>query len=243
MQPGPTRTYGEILRLGELLRMQERIADVPDALFFITIHQVYELWFMVILHELEHARDHLFRDDLRAARYHLARVRSVERVLVAQVDTLETMDARNFLAIRSRLDSTSGFQSAQFREIEFLSGLEDESYLGATDLQPDERERLRRRLGEPTLRDALHAVLERRGRPDLVALTRTGEGDHELLDLIEALLDHDEGFALWRARHVHMVERHIGSKTGTGGSTGVAYLRGTLAKRFFPDLWEIRSAL
>jgi|SRR5215471_4874088 len=238
-----TRTYGDILKLDELLQMQERIADAPDTLFFITIHQIYELWFMVMLHELEQARAHLFRNDLRAARYHLVRVHQIERVLVAQVDTLETMNARNFLAIRGRLDNTSGFQSAQFREIEFLSGLKDESYLGATDVTSAERERLRRRLAEPTLWDAFQSAHRRRGRPDLVELTRTEAGDRELLDVVEALLDHDEGFSLWRGRHVYMVERHIGAKHGTGGSSGVPYLQATLAKRFYPELWAIRSQL
>lgn len=238
-----SRTYGEILRLDELLDMQERIADVPDTLFFITIHQIYELWFMVVLHELEQARARLFDDDIRSARHHLTRVHAIERVLVGQVDTLETIDPAGFLAIRSQLETTSGFQSAQFREIEFLSGLKDPSYLDSVVVQPSERRRLERRLGEPTLWDAFRAVHDCHGRPDLVALMRTGEGDHELLDLANALLDHDEGFSLWRARHVHMVERHIGHKPGTGGSTGVGYLRGTLDKRFFPELWAMRSEL
>jgi tryptophan 2,3-dioxygenase len=237
------RTYGEILRLDELLDMQERIADVPDTLFFITIHQIYELWFMIMLHELEHARAHLFDDEIREARHHLARVHAVERVLVQQVDTLDTIDPAGFLAIRDQLHNTSGFQSAQFREIEFLSGLKDASYLDSVEVQPSERGRLQRRLEEPTLWDAFRSVHDCHGRPDLVALMRTGGGDHELLDLVDALLDHDQGFSLWRARHVQMVERQIGHKPGTGGSTGVGYLRATLDKRFYPELWAMRSQL
>jgi len=235
------RTYGEILRLDQLLDMQERVADAPDTLFFITIHQIYELWFKVILHELEGARERMFCDELRGACYHLRRVIAAERVLVEQVATLETINAPNFLAIRGALGSTSGFQSAQFREIEFLSGLKDPSYLEQVRVQPSERARLERRLREPTLQDALETVLERRGRPDLVGMTRDDAGDTALLDLVDALLGHDEGFALWRSRHVHMVERQIGRKPGTGGSSGVPYLQSTLDKRFFPALWEIPS--
>jgi tryptophan 2,3-dioxygenase len=238
-----SRTYGEILRLDQLLEMQERVSDAPDTLFFITIHQIYELWFKVILHELERARERMFSDELRGARYHLERVVSAERVLVAQVDTLETINAPNFLTIRNALGSTSGFQSAQFREIEFISGLKDHSYLDRVVVQPSERARLERRLCEPTLWDAFESLLQRRGRPDLVGMTRDDTGEPALLDLVQALLDHDEGFSMWRARHVHMVERQIGRKPGTGGSTGVAYLRSTLDKRFFPELWEIASAI
>lgn len=238
-----SRTYGQTLHLDELLHMQDRVAAVPDTLFFITIHQIYELWFKVMLHELERARDQMFEDDLRAACYHLARVKAIERVLVEQVDTLETINAPNFLEIRASLETTSGLQSAQFREIEFLSGLKDSGYLETTEVTHAERERLRRRLREPTLWDAFLAVIERRGDPDLVAMTRAAQGDRELLDLVDALLDHDEGFSLWRARHVHMVERMIGRKPGTGGSSGVPYLQSTLEKRFFPALWEIRSEL
>jgi tryptophan 2,3-dioxygenase len=238
-----SRTYGEILRLDQLLDMQERVSEAPDTLFFITIHQIYELWFMVILHELEQARKRMFSDDLRGARYHLRRVISAEHVLVEQVATLETINAPNFLAIRDVLGDTSGFQSAQFREIEFISGLKDHSYLERTDVQPSERARLERRLREPTLWDAFESVLRRRGHPDLVSMTRDDAGDPALLDLVEALLGHDEGFSLWRARHVHMVERQIGAKPGTGGSSGAAYLRSTLAKRFFPALWEIPSGI
>jgi tryptophan 2,3-dioxygenase len=237
------RTYGEILRLDQLLEMQERVSEAPDTLFFITIHQIYELWFKVILHELEGARERMFSNDLRRARYHLRRVISAERVLVEQVDTLETINAPNFLAIRNALGSTSGFQSAQFREIEFISGLKDPAYLDSVVVQPSERARLERRLREPTLGDAFQAVLERRGCPDLVGMTRDDAGDTELLDLVDALLGHDEGFSLWRARHVHMVERQIGSKRGTGGSSGVPYLQSTLGKRFFPALWEIPSSI
>jgi tryptophan 2,3-dioxygenase len=243
---GPTAatpTYGQILRLDELLTMQAQLCEVHDELFFIVAHQVYELWFKVILFELESARDRIFADDVPRALYSLRRVRALERVLVEQVDTLETISPGSFLALRRALSASSGFQSAQFREIEFLSGLKDRSYLDRVDVLPVERARLERRLHEPTLWDAFCALLRCRDEPDLLQLLRRDVSDSDVLVLAEALLDHDEGFCLWRSRHVHMVERMIGHKRGTGGSSGVSYLRSTLAKRFFPRLWELRSAL
>jgi tryptophan 2,3-dioxygenase len=236
------RTYGEVLQLDRLLTMQEWIADVPDTLFFIAAHQITELWFMVLLHELDLARSAMDDDDLREACYRLRRVARIEDVLVAQLPALETLGPRHFAAIRARLGAASGFQSAQFREIEFLSGLKDARYLSQADVTPAERARLERRLRESSLADAFDGVLERRRRPDLAAATSENT-DGELLELIEALLEHDEGMARWRARHALMVERIIGYKPGTGGSEGVGYLQSTIGKRFFPQLWQIRSAL
>lgn len=236
------QSYGETLRLDELLTMQARIAAVPDTLFFVAVHQITELWFMVVLHELDLARSAMDADDLREARYRLRRVARVEDVLVAQIGTLETLSAPNFAAIRANLAAQSGFQSAQFREIEFLSGCKDPGYLDHAKVTDVERVRLRRRLAEPSLRDAFDALLGRRGRPDLAAVTRD-ETDPELLGLIDGLLDHDEGFAHWRSRHALMVERVIGYRSGTGGSAGVHYLQSTTGKRFFPQLWQIRSSL
>jgi len=236
------RTYGEVLRLDELLTMQEDIAEIPDTRFFITVHQITELWFMVILHELEHARSAIAADDIREACYRLRRIARIEDVLVAQIGAIETLSPAAFAVIRGRLAASSGFQSAQFRELEFISGLKDNRYLELVEVTPAERKRLERRLDEPSLVDVLDDLLARRGDPDLVAVTR-GDGDPELLALIEGLLDHDEGFARWRAVHALMVERLIGYKPGTGGSSGVDYLQSTTAKRFFPQLWQIRSSL
>jgi tryptophan 2,3-dioxygenase len=236
------RLYGEILRLDELLDMQEPVAEVHDALFFITIHQIYELWFKVLLHELEGARAAVFACNLPQAGYCLRRVQAIERVMVEQVDALDTISPRNFLDIRDRLRASSGLQSAQFREIEFISGLKDAEWVGRAEVTASERERLRRRLEEPTLWDAFVALMEVRGRPDLADLMRR-RVESDLLQLVEAMLDHDEWFALWRARHVLMVERMIGDKTGTGGTSGTGYLKSTLEKRFFKPLWDLRSAL
>jgi len=219
------------------------LSQEHDELLFIVAHQVYELWFKVVLFELEAARDRIDADDIFFARHHLKRVYVVEKLLVEQIDVLETMSPQDFLAFRSKLAPASGFQSVQFREIEFLSGLKDAKYVARLEATDEEMSRLRKRLEEPTLDDAFRALLQRRGSPSLLDVFRDRERYGDLFDLCEALLDHDETFALWRARHVLMVERQIGSKTGTGGSTGAQYLRSTLSKRFYPELWDVRSQL
>ena len=236
--------YGEVLRLDELLTWQTPFSsNLHDEVFFIAVHQIHELWFRVVLHELEAAREHIDDDAIPRALYSLRRVHAIERVLVEQVDTLETISPGSFRHMRSVLGASSGFQSAQFREIEFLSGLKDPSYLDAVEVTATERRRLERRLDEPTLWDAFMALLDRRGMPDLLTLLRQDAVYNEVHALAEALLDHDEGFCLWRSRHVRMVERMIGYKHGTGGSSGVSYLQATTEKRFYPPLWELRTEL
>jgi tryptophan 2,3-dioxygenase len=204
---------------------------------------VYELWFKVVLFELEAARDRINADDIFFARHHLRRVHVIEKLLVEQIEVLETMSPQDFLAFRSQLAPASGFQSVQFREIEFLSGLKEPKYLARIEATPDEASRLRRRLDEPSVDDAFRGLVKRRGAPSLLDIFRDREHHGDLFDLCEALLDHDEAFAHWRARHVLMVERQIGSKTGTGGSSGAEYLRTTLGKRFYPELWDVVSRL
>ncbi|HVH65050.1 MAG TPA: tryptophan 2,3-dioxygenase family protein, partial [Candidatus Acidoferrum sp.] len=196
----------------------------------------------VLIHELEAARDAIESDDLRAARHYLARVKVIEALLVEQVGVLETMAPQDFLTFRSELAPASGFQSIQFREVEYLSGLRERGFVKALEDEPGARETLERRLNEPSLSDAFHALLDRRGLT-IAKLYHDGRQHGDVLELAEALLDHDEGFHLWRLRHIEMVERQIGDKPGTGGSTGVRYLKSTLDKRFFPELWEVRSQL
>ncbi len=242
-EEGRELSYGSYLKVRELLELQQGLSKEHDELLFIVAHQVYELWFKVVLFELEAARGRIDADDIFFARHHLHRVHVIERLLVEQIDVLETMSPQDFLAFRSQLAPASGFQSVQFREIEFLSGLKDPKYLARLEGTGEEMSRLRKRLEEPTLDDAFRALVERRGSPSLTDVFRDRERYGDLFDLCEGLLNHDETFAHWRARHVLMVERQIGSKTGTGGSTGAQYLRSTLGKRFYPELWEVRSHL
>ena len=242
-EEGRELSYGTYLKVPELLRLQQGLSQEHDELLFIVSHQVYELWFKVVLFELEAARERIDADDLFFARHHLQRVHVIEQLLVEQIDVLETMSPQDFLAFRSKLAPASGFQSVQFREIEFLSGLKEPKYVARLDATPEEMTRLRKRLDEPSVDDAFRALIQRRGSPSLLEIFRDRQRHGDLFDLCEALLDHDETFAHWRARHVLMVERQIGSKTGTGGSSGVEYLRSTLDKRFYPELWEVRSQL
>jgi tryptophan 2,3-dioxygenase len=242
-EEGRKLSYGSYLKIPELLELQDGLTHEHDELLFIVAHQVYELWFKVVLDELDATRASINRDDMFFALHHLRRVHVIEKLLVEQIEVLETMSPQDFLAFRSKLAPASGFQSVQFREIEFASGLKDPRYLARLEASPVEMERLQRRLDEPSLADALHALIKRRGSPTLVDIFRDREHHGDLFDLCEGLLDHDETFAHWRARHVLMVERQIGAKPGTGGSSGAQYLRSTLGKRFYPELWEVRSQL
>jgi tryptophan 2,3-dioxygenase len=257
-EQGAQLTYGSYLRLPQLLDAQHVASEPPahDELLFITVHQVYELWFQQLLHEAGAARDALLAPEqgrLWWAQHLLQRMHAVERVLVQQVDVLETMTPQDFGEFRQRLAPASGFQSVQFRELEFLSGAEDPAYLRRfRRLSPAEEARLERRLAEPSLWDGLVAVLSACGLPtddeealrdSLHAVAHDRSTYAEVWALAEALLQHDELAASWRARHVVMVERMIGSKSGTGGSSGAGYLRSRLPLRYYPLLWELRSAL
>jgi tryptophan 2,3-dioxygenase len=254
-EQGGRLTYGTYLRLADLLAQQVTESDpaAHDELLFITIHQVYELWFKLVLSELTDARDRMLDGESYLPRVRLARCHTIERVLVEQVDVIDTMTPQDFLVFRTKLAPASGFQSAQFREIEFLSGLKDPGYLRRfRGLGADEEARLRRRLDEPSLWDGFLAVLAKEGFAVGTAAERFAAygaiaGDRSrygaLWDLAEAMLDHDQSWALWRARHVLMAERQIGTKAGTGGSTGGAYLRTRTPLRFYPELWELRSRL
>ncbi|MEP6815592.1 MAG: tryptophan 2,3-dioxygenase family protein [Marmoricola sp.] len=261
-EEGAQLTYGSYLRLPQLLDCQHLESDPPahDELLFITIHQVYELWFKQLLHEAESARDAMLGtgsshqgEQLWWARHLLTRMHVIERLLVQQIDVLETMTPQDFLEFRQRLAPASGFQSVQFRELEFLSGSKDPKYVrrfkGITDV---EEQRLHQRLDHPTMWDGYLAVLGRAGLDtssdeSVTASLRTVAHDRpayaEIWAVAEALLQHDELAAAWRARHVVMVERMIGAKTGTGGSSGAEYLRSRLDLRYYPLLWALRSAL
>jgi tryptophan 2,3-dioxygenase len=249
-----TLTYGGYLKVPELLSLQECLSSPlqHDEPLFIVIHQVYELWFKLVLHETDAAIACLDEDRVPEATRLLRRVVEIQRLLIHQVRILETMRPQDFLGFRYHLNPASGFQSVQFREVEFVLGLKDPDVLTRLRSSPEEKARLESRLRAPSAGDALDALLARRGFATagegwrLAALLKVYEepdAHADLNALTEVLIEVDECLSLWRAHHVQMVERMIGAKRGTGGSDGVAYLRSTLPKRAFPDLWRVRTRL
>jgi tryptophan 2,3-dioxygenase len=261
-------TYSSYLKVPELLRLQELQATPArhDELLFIIIHQTYELWFKELLHDLDAvvaslravATNPSSRDEVYEAARLLRRCTEIMRVLVSQFTILETMLPTHFLAFREKLAPASGFQSEQFREIEFLCGLKDEKMLQHH--TGEERTRLARRLYEPSLHDVFFDALRALGklheppnaseaekfdaRANAVRDIYQDEKNYrDWIDVCERLTEFDELVVGWRLRHVQMVERTIGLKMGTGGSAGSSYLRLTLDKKFFPELWEARTML
>jgi tryptophan 2,3-dioxygenase len=257
-------TYAAYLKIDQLLSLQQPRSSGPehDELLFIVIHQVYELWFKELLHEFDRVRRLLEDDEPHRAQHTLKRILTILKVMVAQLDILETMTPLEFLTFRERLDAASGFQSDQFRQIEFVLGMKSTAAIERFAEVSRARAELERRYREPTLWDAFLRYLAREGcavpaqhltrdvtaaiepSPEiqhlLIALYR---GDSKNAELCERLVDLDEGFQEWRYRHAKMVERTIGARRGTGGSAGAAYLRETVGRPVFPDLWEIRSQL
>ncbi len=257
-------TYASYLKIDELLALQQPLSDGPehDETLFIVIHQVYELWFKQVLHELRYLAAAFRAGDTPAALATLKRVLTILKTLVAQVDILETMTPVSFNSFRYRLESASGFQSAQFRELEFLLGKKSPRVVDHYPAGTPGRARLEAAFEEPTLWDAFlrflatwayaipAAALERDVRapiePDAAVQAALLEvyREHPVLAMVcERMVDFDEGLQEWRYRHVKMVERTIGSKRGTGGSEGAEYLKTTLFQPAFPDLWAIRSEL
>jgi tryptophan 2,3-dioxygenase/ribonuclease HI len=232
--------YATYLLIDDLLGLQRPFTPgAHDELLFIIVHQSYELWFKLILHELTRARDELLAGRAQAAVPRLQRTVEIERLLLKHLDVLETMSPDGFLEFRDPLAPASGFQSVQFRKIEWVSGLRDKF---PSDAEPPPG---------PDLYEAFRACA---GLPDdpeermtaLADLYRDHDDDPVrawLHRVAELLVDHDEGIALWRHHHVLMAAREIGSRPGTGGSPGVPYLKGTLDRRFFPELWDVRVRL
>lgn len=264
LRSGETRlTYNGYLKVSELISLQHLLSDPRqhDEMLFIIIHQVYELWFKELLHELDAIIERLNNDEPLVAHRFVRRCIEIERILVNQIDVLETMTPRDFLAFRDHLMPASGFQSVQFREIECVSGLKDPRFLKGYEPGSEEHARLESRLAQPSVGDAFYAMLSRSGfnlpaedeasREDaqkqrigeLKRIYQDAEKHYSLYLLAESLIEFDEMFSMWRLRHIKMVERMIGSKTGTGGSEGAAYLKKTVERQFFPELWELRSYL
>ncbi|HSP05192.1 MAG TPA: tryptophan 2,3-dioxygenase family protein [Acidimicrobiales bacterium] len=240
-------TYGSYLALDEVLGAQRPRSDEHDELLFIVIHQVYELWFKQLLHELAHLQSLLERGDTPHALRTLRRILTILKVAVAQIDVLETMSPREFSSFRDRLDAASGFQSAQFRELEAVLGRRDPAVFRHYPEGSGSRASIEAAMARPSLFDSYLTYLGEQG-------FTVGDDVEEVLlaayaddggpaQVAEHLVDLDEGLQEWRYRHVKMVERTIGTKTGTGGSAGVEYLRTTLSDPAFPALWAVRSRL
>lgn len=260
-------SYGDYLKIPELLSLQVLLSDPEhhDETLFIIIHQTFELWFKQILLELDSAIVAMQADRVLRATKYIKRVVVIMQVLVKQIHVLETMATAEFLQFRDRLNPASGFQSIQFREIEFVAGLKNLRYLDSFKNRPEFQETLLRRFEGPDLRTAFYDLLRRAGYPlpeplpgaleeeseetrqgiiaALVKLYQRPDDDLRNYLLAETLVDFDEHLVLWRTHHVIMVERVIGHRRGTGGSAGVRYLQSTVDKRCFPHLWEVRTYL
>jgi tryptophan 2,3-dioxygenase len=257
-------TYSTYLHLNQLLALQQPRSHPPehDEMLFIVSHQAYELWFKLQLHELEKIRNDFQTNHLYGAIATFKRVRTIMKVMVEQIDILETLTPMSFNSFRDRLENASGFQSVQFREFEFLLGYKRADMLRFHRPDTADYERLSRRLRERSVVDAFYDFLEQNGvaipaelRARDVALPtianeiveegilRLYKTQPNLEILFELMTDFDEGFQEWRYRHIKLVERSIGSKHGTGGSLGVEFLKKSLFHPVFPDLWAIRHKL
>ncbi len=247
-------TYASYLKTKTLLDLQEPLSDGPahDEMLFIIIHQTYELWFKQVLHEVDHLIDLMVAGEDKKIPHTAKRIRTIFKVLVHQWDILETLTPLEFLSFRNSLGTASGFQSFQFKALEFVFGYKRRELLSNFDEASSEYKCLVDRLNQPSVWDSFLAMLKDTGHPIpdekttpskeiQVILRRVYRSDPGLRDICEALVDIDEGIQEWRYHHVKMVERTIGGKEGTGGSSGAQYLKETLFKPFFPDLWAIRS--
>ena len=268
MKENQALNYSSYLALDKILEAQNlRSQNEPggpehDEMLFIIIHQVFELWFKQLLHEIDFINIQLGKNNLGRTLHVLKRMRNIVKVMVGQVDVIETMTPQDFTAFRNHLDSASGLQSFQFREIEFSLGLKRASVLSRYEESSDIYKKLQQRLEAPCLWDAFLGFIEQRGYalPDDISdkpstseieaneaieavIEKIYKTDPELVQLCESLIDLDEGIQEWRYRHIKMVQRTIGMKQGTGGSDGVNYLTASLLKPIFPDLWNVRMRL
>jgi tryptophan 2,3-dioxygenase len=262
---GTSQSYGEYLQLPGLLAAQKTISDAHDEVMFITVHHVSELWIRLFLHELELVRRCVVRDDLDPSFKALQRIGKVQTQLFGVWEVLATMSPSDYMAFRNLLGRSSGFQSAQYRLLEFGLGNKNADMIRVHEKSPDDHARLERALHAPSLYDEVLRLLSRRGygipaelldrdfsQPYVASKTVTGawlgvyhnaEKDWDLYELAEGLVDLDHRFQLWRFQHMKTVERIIGHKRGTGGTGGVSYLAKALDLRFFPELWLARTSL
>ena len=247
-------TYADYLKLDRLLSAQQPLSNLHDEMLFIVIHQTKELWMKEMLHELDLAIPLIVEDRFPEAYKAMARISRIQAVMTLSWDVLSTLTPVDYMKFRDVLGTSSGFQSAQFRELEYRLGLKNPAFLDHYDEGTAERARLQRALDEPSLREAATEALGRAGF-DLgdrsiealaaawVQVYRDADRWFELYELAEKLVDIDDALAMWRHKHVLTVERIIGNKRGTGGSAGASYLRATLDKRLFPELWALRTDL
>lgn len=265
--PGDDLDYKSYLKLEELLNLQKPLArpECHDETLFIVVHQVFELWFRLMIHELDKILALLDEGNIRQSERLIRRLTSIVRLFIPKLSVLETMTPSDFIQFRDLLKPASGFQSYQFREIEFASGLKDRRYIGMFSSDPEATARLEERFAAPTMWDRFVGMLKNMGysvaddaeqQKAIVSIYQKG-GDHDLQMLCEAMIEYDEMFSLWREHHVRMAQRMIGSKAGTGqkilettygkagpmGTMGVEYLSHTLSKRFFPILWSARTEM
>ncbi|HEU4942193.1 MAG TPA: tryptophan 2,3-dioxygenase family protein [Gaiellaceae bacterium] len=262
MSQDKSLNYTSYLALEEILGAQRPKSEEHDEILFIVVHQVYELWFKQLIHELGYLQRMLEDGNEARASATFKRVLTILKLVVAQLDVIETMTPTQFLAFRDRLEAASGFQSGQFRELEAILGRRDPGVLDAYHEGSVDRERVTAAMARPSVYDSFLRYLALRGYPvpketlerDVTQPAEESDGvraavlaayrdDGAPAQIAERLVDFDEGFMEWRYHHVKMVERTIGGRPGTGGSAGAAYLRTTLHKPFFPDLWTVRSEL
>nr|PZN64603.1 MAG: tryptophan 2,3-dioxygenase [Pseudomonadota bacterium] len=262
---GASQSYGEYLQIKTLLSAQKTISDAHDEVMFITVHHVSELWIRLMLHELELVRDCVVRDNLDPSFKALQRVSRVQAQLYGVWEVLATMSPSDYMTFRNLLGRSSGFQSAQYRLLEFSLGNKNADMIRVHERSPEDHERLKRALHAPSLYDEVLRLLSRRGygipaelldrdfsQPYVASKTVTGawlgvyhnaDKDWDLYELAEGLVDLDHRFQLWRFQHMKTVERIIGHKRGTGGTSGVSYLAKALELKFFPELWLARTSL
>lgn len=250
----PALSYNEYLKVSELINLQKTLSEPTshDELLFIIIHQTYELWFKQILHELDASIGWLRENRTFRANHSLKTVTSIGKIVVSQIHILETMAQIGFLEFRDKLNPASGFQSTQFREIEFVSGAKDERMMNHFAHDDFAFSRLKKRFAELSLADEFWNLLARKDFKTetneervqtIVEILTHPEKHADFFIMQDLLIEHDENISLWRYNHVLMVERMLGMKRGTGGSEGAGYLRTTLSKKFFPELWEARTHL
>jgi len=260
-----TMSYGDYLALDQLLSSQKPLSDRHDEMLFVVMHQTAELWMKLIIHEIRAAMDRLRHDDLQPVFKMLARVSRIQAQLIQQWDVLSTLTPAEYLGFRDELGHASGFQSHQYRMIEFLLGNKNAQMMEPHRHQPETAKKLEDALNEPSLYDEAIRLLARRGhsvdetclsrdwkapytpndsvRDAWLSIYRAPETHWEEYELAEKLVDLEDWFQQWRFRHLKTVERIIGFKTGTGGTAGVSYLRHAIDFYFFPELWQVRTIL